>query len=141
MQKSTGDLIKELSLDSCNIEKFIADNADELIENDVSVFWENCVSRSGMSKANIINKSDFSYRYFYDVINGRKIPSRDKIIRLIITMKLTLEDCQEGLRLSEKCALYPRIRRDSIIIYALNNAFTLNQLQELLAENNEVAVL
>ena len=49
-----------------------------------------------MSKCNIINKADFNYCYFYDIVNGRKIASRDKVIRLILSMRLTTDDCQEA---------------------------------------------
>ncbi len=78
---------------------------------------ESVIKKSGLSKSNIINKSDFSYCYFYDVINGRKIPNKDKIVRLILTMQLELDDCQQALRLSGRSGLYPRIKRDSIIIF------------------------
>lgn len=100
-------------------------------------FWETAIEKSGYSKSNIINKSDFSYCYFYDVINGRKIPGRDKIIRLILTMKLSVDECQEALRISGRSALYPRIKRDSIILFAISNGYSIYQLSELLADAGE----
>ena len=93
--------------------------------------------KSGKSKSNIINKSDFNYSFFYDIINGRKIPARDKIIRLVLTMNLTLDECQQALRLSDKALLYPRVRRDSIIIFAINNCLTIAQCNEQLIKFNE----
>lgn len=39
--------------------------------------------------------------YFYDVINGRKIPSRDKIIRLALALGLSLDECQTALKFAE----------------------------------------
>ena len=103
----------------------------------VVYFWETAIEKSGYSKSNIINKSDFSYCYFYDVINGRKIPGRDKIIRLILTMHLSVDECQEALRISGRSALYPRIRRDAIILFAISNGYSIYQLSELLADAGE----
>ncbi len=140
MLKSTTDLLNELSDSKCDIHKYITENKGTMIKNDINEFWERVIAESGMSKSNIINKSDFSYRYFYDVINGRKIPSRDKIVRLMMTMKSGVEFCQEALRLSDKCALYPKIQRDSIIIFALQNEFALDELQELLTQYDEETI-
>lgn len=131
MKKSTDDLFEELSK-KCEIENYINNNLSLFVVHGIHEFWEEACKKSGLSKTNIINKSDFNYCYFYDVINGRKIPSKDKIIRLALTMNMTLDDCQQALRLSEKPLLYPKIKRDSIIIYALNNNLNFYECNELL---------
>ena len=115
--KSTDDLMNELSKESCKINRYLKNNPDSFVYENIHNFWESVIKKSGLSKSNIINKSDFSYCYFYDVINGRKIPNKDKIVRLILTMQLELDDCQQALRLSGRSGLYPRIKRDSIIIF------------------------
>lgn len=140
MRKSTDNLLNELQQVDCNIEKYLSNNPDSFVYHSINEFWENAIKRSCMSKSNIINKADFSYCYFYDVINGRKIPGKDKIIRLILTMKLDVDDCQEALRLSGRSALYPRIKRDSIILYAINNSMTVYETSELLAKCGEDAL-
>lgn len=136
MKKDTNDLFEELGTD-CKIEEFITENSSSFVFHTINEFWEKACEKSGMSKSNIINKSDFNYCYFYDVINGRKIPGRDKIIRLALTMNLSLDDCQQALRLSDKSLLYPRVKRDSVIIYALNNKLSIFQCNELLGKFNE----
>lgn len=140
MRKSTDNLLNELQQDDCNIENYLNSNPDSFVLHSINEFWEDAISRSCMSKSNIINKADFSYCYFYDVINGRKIPGKDKIIRLILTMKLDVDDCQEALRLSGRSALYPRIKRDSIILYAINNSMTVYETSELLTKCGEDAL-
>lgn len=136
MRKDTNDLFNELG-QNCQIESYLNDNTSSFVHHSISEFWEDACEKSGMSKSNIINKSDFSYCYFYDVINGRKIPGKDKIIRLILTMKLCLDDAQQALRISGKSALYPRVKRDSVIIYAINNGCTVYQCNELLTKCGE----
>lgn len=136
MKKDTNDLFKELEAD-CEIEDYLNSNTSSFVNYTLSNFWEDACKKSGMSKSNIINKSEFNYSFFYDVINGRKIPARDKIIRLALTMNIGLDNCQQALRLSDKSLLYPRIKRDSMIIYALNNSLTISECNELLNKFNE----
>jgi hypothetical protein len=137
MRKSTEDLLEELQNENCKIDEYLKGNGESFVYDKIKDFWEAAIEKSGYSKSNIINKSDFSYCYFYDVINGRKIPGRDKIIRLILTMQLSVDECQEALRISGRSALYPRIRRDAIILFAISNGYSIYQLSELLADAGE----
>lgn len=137
MRKSTEYLLEELQNENCKIDEYLKGNGESFVYDKIKDFWETAIEKSGYSKSNIINKSDFSYCYFYDVINGRKIPGRDKIIRLILTMHLSVDECQEALRISGRSALYPRIRRDAIILFAISNGYSIYQLSELLADAGE----
>ena len=136
MSKNTSDLFEELG-NNCVIDDYMNKNTSSFVNHTLNNFWEEACKKSGMSKSNIINKAEFNYSFFYDVINGRKIPARDKIIRLALTMNLSLDDCQQALRLSDKSLLYPRIKRDSIIIYSLNNCLTISQCKTLLNKFGE----
>lgn len=137
MRKSTEDLLEELQNENCKIDEYLKGNGESFVYDKIKDFWETAIEKSGYSKSNIINKSDFSYCYFYDVINGRKIPGRDKIIRLILTMHLSVDECQEALRISGRSALYPRIKRDAIILFAISNGYSIYQLAELLQNTGE----
>ena len=107
-EKNTNDLMEELNDSKVPIENYIQSNSDSFINIDLSKFWKELINKSGMIKTDIINKSDFSYVYFYDVINGRKIPSRDKIIRLALALGLSLDECQTALKFCGRSQLYPR---------------------------------
>lgn len=137
MAKGTNDLLEELSGKNTELDKYFNENPTSFINDDIKEFWKRTIETSSKTKSDIINKADMSYCYFYDVINGRKIPSKDKIIRIALAMKLSLDDCQEALRISGKSALYPRIKRDSILIYAINKGYSVYQTNDLLAEHGE----
>ncbi len=137
MAKRTNDLMEELSGQDTDLDRYFEENPTSFINVDIKEFWKNAVDTSSKTKSDIINKADMSYCYFYDVINGRKIPSKDKIIRIVLAMNLSLDDCQEALRISGKSALYPRIKRDSILIYAINKGYSIYQTNDLLAEHGE----
>lgn len=137
MAKRTNDLMEELSGQDTDLDRYFEENPTSFINVDIKEFWKKAVDTSSKTKSDIINKADMSYCYFYDVINGRKIPSKDKIIRIVLAMNLSLDDCQEALRISGKSALYPRIKRDSILIYAINKGYSIYQTNDLLLEHGE----
>lgn len=121
MKKSTDNLMHSLKADNCSLDSYLERSSSSFINPDIKQFWFSLLDKTDYSKSDIINKSEFNYRYFYDVINGRKIPTSDKVIRLSLAMKIGIDQCQHALQLSGKAQLYPKIRRDSIILYALKN--------------------
>lgn len=137
MRKNTSELLNELNAQNADLSEYLETNPDNFINENIKEFWDEKIEKSGSTKSNIINKSDFSYCYFYDIINGRKIPSKDKIIRLILAMKLSFDDCQDALRISGKSALYPKIKRDSILIYSINNLLSIYEANDLLLQYGE----
>lgn len=133
----TDELLNFLQKKNLRLNEFLAENDEEFVDEDIKAFWEKLIEKSGFSKNNIINRADFNYRHFYDCINGRKMPSKDKIVRLALAMRLTLDECQQALKKSGRAPLYPRLRRDSIIIYAIEHKYTIYKCNETLTANSE----
>lgn len=137
LRKSTEELLEELKFNKTDIQEYINSNADSLIEINLKNFWTSLVEKSNMSKSDIINKADIGYVYFYDIINGKKIPSTDKIVRLILAMGLDIDDCQNIIKYCGKSPLYPRIKRDSILIYSITHNKSVIEANELLTKAGE----
>lgn len=134
-KKSTQELLKQLSDKDMEFSEFVTIAEDCFIEKDLNGIWQKLIDKSQLSKSDIINKSDIGYTYFYDILRGDKSPSRDKIVRLILAMTLDLDDCQKALELYNWAPLYVKDKRDSAMIYAINNKLSVWSLDELLAEN------
>ncbi len=137
MAKTTTELLRELKRQSCSLPDYLSKHQDTFVNEDVKAFWEGIIEQKNYSKSNIINKSDFSYCYFYEVINGRKMPTKDKVVRLALAMKMTIDECQQALKISGRSALHPKNRRDSIMIYAIEKKMTVMQCNNLLVYNGE----
>lgn len=137
MKKVTDELMDALTHQTSSVEEYLNDNQDELITIDLRKFWAEMIEKSGMTKTEIIDRANCGYNYFYCIINGKKIPSRDKIIELIIAMKLSLDDCQKALKFSGRAPLYPRVKRDSILIFGIRNGQTVYEISETLKQNGE----
>lgn len=134
---TTSKLLKELTKQTCSLNKYLTDNEEQFVNEDIKTFWENLIAEKQYSKSNIINKADINYCYFYDILNGRKMPSKDKVVRIALAMKLDLDECQKALKISGRSSLYARDRRDSVLIYAIQNKLTLFQCDELLIKYGE----
>lgn len=137
MNKKTEDLLNQLKKENIGYDEYFNENRDTFLDNDISQFWKRAVVSCGMKKADIINKADIGYSFFYDILKGKKHPSRDTLIKILLVLSCDLDVFQEALRLYGWAALYPKIKRDSIIIYAINHNFSLYQTEELLKNNNE----
>jgi len=133
--QSTEELLKQLSDKETEFSEFVNRAENSFIKRDINESWLALVKKSLLSNSDIINKSDIGYTYFYDIIRGEKCPKRDKVVRLILAMKLELDDCNKMLKMYDWAPLYARNKRDSAIIYAINNRFTVWQCDDLLSQN------
>ncbi|MCL2628452.1 MAG: helix-turn-helix domain-containing protein [Oscillospiraceae bacterium] len=92
-----------------------------------------CVQK-GVSRDRIIKKADISKTYGYQIFNGERNPSRDRVIQLAFSFEMNYDETQELLRVARKTALYPKITRDAVIIHALNHGYDVASVQEALYE-------
>ena len=130
--KRTEDLLKQLTLSDISYEKYIAENEDAFIVTDLNEFWKNTIEKSKMAKIDIINNADIGYTYFYNIVRGKSVPARDTVVKLFLAMQLSLAECQEALKLFNWAPLYPKKKRDSILIYALSHGLSLYETADML---------
>lgn len=82
-----------------------------------------------------------SRSFAYQICSGERQPSRDIILRIAVSMRASVEETQQLLRLAQRGALYPRDRRDAVVIYALSKKLDLYETDELLAELEQQTLL
>lgn len=95
----------------------------------------------GVSSAELGARSSLSRSFVYQILGGDRIPGRDVIVRMAFILSLTVEETQSLLRAARRGQLYPRIRRDALLIHALNQRMTLEQAEALLAARGEQPLL
>ena len=88
----------------------------------------------------LIELSGIERSYYYQIMKGKRHPSRDKILRLCIGAGRTLRETTRALELSENAPLYPKSRRDIIITVAINQSTTVIDTNLLLFEYGEKAL-
>ncbi|MBQ8182329.1 MAG: hypothetical protein IJ025_00320 [Clostridia bacterium] len=135
--KRTEDLLEQLKKQNIKYDDYLAKNEDSFVVQDLSEYWREVIEKSNMTKVDIINKADIGYTYFYNVIGGKSIPSRDTLVKLFLSMRAGLEECQKALKLYNWSGLYPKNKRDSILIYALAHSLSLYDTEEILEDKGE----
>lgn len=132
--KTTEELLNILK--NKNITEYFADNPDEFVSSPLSECLNKILVEKQLKIPEIAKKSNMFNIYVYEIFSGSKHPSRDKLMQLCFGMNMTFDEVQTLLKHSEYAPLYPRNRRDSIIISAFVNGMTLMQCNELLDAEN-----
>ena len=91
------------------------------------------LEQAGLSASEWIAAADISKSYAYQVLRGERIPGRDILLRTALVLRLSLKEVQRLLAVGRCGALYPKIRRDAAVIFALNQHMTLLETEDLLA--------
>lgn len=137
-KKSTEELM-ELIVNSRNdLYKLMDEVQSERLELDLSDFFNIVMSKKNLTPAQIVKKSNLQNTYAYQIISGeRKHPSRNKLLALAFAMELTLEETQQMLKAARLPVLYPRIRQDLVVIFALKERYALFDVNEILMDLGE----
>lgn len=94
-----------------------------------------------ISVPELITRACISKTYAYQFINGERLPGRDIILRIALSVRLSLDETQRLLTLAGKAVLYPKIRRDAGILYCFKKKMTLDETNSFLEDLGEVPLL
>ena len=132
MDKTTNELLK--ILEKRGHEAYLKEHSGDLIESPLCDYLASLIDRKNLNKAEVIQKSNIQTNYAYQIFSGVRIPSRDKLIALCFGMNLTLDEAQTLLKYAGFAQLYPKNKRDSIIISSLKNHTSVINCNILLGE-------
>ena len=82
----------------------------------------------------VIRRANLEKSYGHQLFSGKRNPSRDTVLQLSFAMEADLAQAQEMLRIARRSPLYPRIKRDTAIIYCLHNRISLLDTQIILQD-------
>lgn len=90
-----------------------------------------------MQPRDIILHLNTERSYTYQLLNGRRIPSRLFLLRFSLLLHLTLDETQLLLTLADRPVLYPRNSFDSIILWGILHQENEETLNRILLQNKE----
>lgn len=139
MQKTTDELKNELQA-AKSPQEYLSANAGELLHLSMKDYLAQLLEEKQLSRAQAISASGLNEIYGYQIFAGQKRPSREKLLCLSLGMQLTATETQRLLRLAGHSELYARVRRDSIILFGIENGLPLLRINELLFEQGEAVL-
>ena len=107
-------------------------NQEETVSTCSQVLLE-LLEKAGLSAPEWMTAADVSKSYGYQTLRGARAPGRDILLRTALALGLSLKETQRLLVGGGCGALYPRVRRDAAVIFALNQKMSLLQAEELLS--------
>ena len=85
------------------------------------------LDREGMKRADVVRASKLNSTVVYDIFGGKSLPGRDHAIMLAFGLHCNLRETQRLLRLAGVSELWPKNRRDAVIIWCVENGLTLDE--------------
>ena len=133
-EKSTDELMNEIK-QTGEIKKFIENNSAEFADKQLHETLNDIITEKKLKKSEVIKGSGLNRVYAYQILAGKKSPSRDKLIAFCFGLQLDVDETNSLLKSSGMPMLYARNKRDSIIIFAINSGKSVFLANNLLFEN------
>lgn len=137
-EKLTEDLLKRL-LAAATPEEYL--DQEETLDRQLSDYLHALLAeRDGMKRADVVRASKLNSTVVYDVFGGKSLPGRDHAIMLAFGLRCSLSETQRLLRLAGVSELWPKNRRDAIVIWCVQNELTLDECDKELWRLNEATL-
>ena len=131
MGKDTSEIVKELKL-STDFQSFYDENKEYMISAGLAHMLTELLLRKGLKKSQVIKNAEISEVYGYQIFSGVRVPERNKLICLALSMKLNIDEVQQLLKCAGYSQLYVKKPFDSVILYSFCNELSVIEANELL---------
>lgn len=134
--KDTNNLRQEL-METATLDQFLSENQNNFNRDSICELLNRLFQKRRISKATLAKQSGMSEVYLHQVFSGRRNPSRNRLLCLCFGLNASLEETQELLKQCGFAQLYPKDRRDAIILYGILNGMDLFAVNDKLFTENE----
>lgn len=121
---STEELLRLLK-ESQSLESYYEQVGDNLPPVGTPEYLKQLLTEHKLSKHDVIERANLERSSGYQIFSGQRNPRRDTVLRIALTMKLSLPETQRLLKISQRGELYPKNRRDAAIIYCIHHRLNL----------------
>lgn len=134
--KNTNDL-QEALMDAPDLNRFLDENRENFNNTSVADSLNQMILKQRISKSALARQSGMSEVYLHQVFSGRRTPSRTRLLCMCFGLQATVEEAQVLLKQCGYAPLYPKNRRDAILLYGLSHKETLFQINDTLFDEGE----
>lgn len=101
-----------------DVSNFIRENANK--DSSFREFYSRYIGEKNVGVPDILKRSCVSRNYIYNILNGDREPSRDKILALCIAAGMNFAETDRALELAGERRIYPKDERDVRIAIMIN---------------------
>ncbi len=126
----------ELLLEDLKSRKLYSDFAREhehhFKEDNFRAVFLSILASLGIEVKDVSDTVDVGRTYVYQIISGKRKPTRDKLIVIALGLELSLKTTNKLLVSAGKKELYVKNKRDSVILYGISHGFSVEDINVLL---------
>ena len=137
MKKKNTDGLQQELMDSPDLTQFLSQNQEQFVNRNVAELLNHLFEKKNISKAALAKQAGMSEIYLHQIFAGRRNPSRSRLLCLCFGLGASLEEAQDLLRHCGCAELYPKVRRDAIIIFGLLHGMDLFTVNDRLFSEDE----
>ena len=141
MEKSTDKLFEMIETDP---ENFLNEIGSSRLASQKSLFTDylyKVMDEKNMTFKQLSVMTNISLSHIYQISSGQKGAGRDNAVLMAIAMGLDLEQTQKFLKLSHNGMLYPKVKRDAILMCCIECGMTVEETDNKLVENSEKGLI
>lgn len=131
--KSTDELLDLLQ--NLDIEEFL--KADSFQDINISTYLNELLAGHDIQPKDVIIRLNMERSYTYQILNGRRRPTRNFLIRIAFLCRLSVDETQKLLTIGNRPILYPRNRFDAAVLYSIQHKLSEDRLNQLLKDIGE----
>ena len=126
-ERLTEELLDEL-LSTSDLEGYLEERAPS--GRTLSEYLQQLLAEKGLERSRVVRMANLNDTFGYQIFQGTRHPSRDKVLQIAFAMALTLREANRALKAAGANELYCKDRRDAIIIFCLDRGCSLQKVNE-----------
>lgn len=100
------------------------------VDRDLPEYLHGLLAEKGLKRSEVIRASGLNGTFVYDVFKGKTRLGRDNAVMLALGMGCSLVETQRLLRLDGVSELWPKVRRDAVIIWCIEHGLTRSEADD-----------
>ncbi len=141
LQRLCTKQLTQMLQDAAQLEPVLGNLSDQMDAPDFPAALNRHMEEKQISVPRLCELAQLSRAFAYQLCSGARMPGRDIVLRLALVLELGVADAQRLLAAANRGALYPRVRRDAILIFCLEHRCSLYDSDELLTTYGETPLL
>ncbi|CAM3120050.1 hypothetical protein [Lactiplantibacillus plajomi] len=130
-ERSTKEMFNEIKK-AHGAKEFMTKMQDNFIHTVPAEYLEELLKIKQTTKSEVIRQANLGATTGYQYFDGKRRPSRARMIALGFGFSLTVAELNTMLRRTGYAELYAKDEWDALVIFALNQKFDINRTDELL---------
>lgn len=110
------------------------DLMNQIPDLDFCEYMNQIIDSKHTTRGKVLACTTIQRNYGYQIFDGTKKPNKDKVIQLSLALRLNLHLTNNLLSLSNNGMLYPKVKRDALLIYCIEKNKSVYEANELLME-------